>query len=823
MKRKEVPRLSTYLRTFGNVSHPDDKYLDDEEDLIEKKRQSEILQRRLLARRKAEEEGKSENENGFIFGQNLPFNHCLIPPKSTDEEFKLLARPDPSAKFHLKSAINFDYQEPPKPQIVESKYTIEWLEKQLGNRLETGLSGSELSLTIVEFLKSGRSSDDLQTELFDLLGFDKIELIQALFEHRSDLVKSYAANQKVRQREIASIAASLEQEKEHVPTYGLQVMVQSEDERKLKKQVRKEEKRMAKLMRNVQEDSDEDDFDARDMLVKRQAALATAMTKPVIKPKERSPASSAATIVRYPNVFDSYAETQHSAGFIQGTKMVLPQGFERNDDKKSEEVHIPASSKAPVNVGKNLVPISSLDYIGQMAFQGIKTLNRIQSVVFETAYRTNENMLVCAPTGAGKTNVAMLCIAQTIKQFIEGDVIKKDSFKIVYVAPMKALAAEMTANFSRRLAPLGLTVKELTGDMQLTKNEIMQTQMLVTTPEKWDVVTRKPGDVSLSQLVRLLIIDEVHLLHGDRGPVIEALVARTLRMVESSQTVIRVVGLSATLPNYIDVAMFLRVNPYIGLFFFDGRFRPVPLATTFIGVKALNNHQQMNDMNDICYEKVVDFVKKGHQVMVFVHARNATVKGGMALLEAAQHKGQAELFLPDDNAQYGLAQKAVSKSRNKQLVELFNAGFGCHHAGMLRSDRNLVEKLFGQGQIKVLVCTATLAWGVNLPAHAVIIKGTEIYNAKQGGFVDVGILDVLQIFGRAGRPQFDTSGHGTIITTHDKLSHYLSLLTNQFPIGNLKFLSASYSCSRFYIFVFSCSCSSCFTIFSILHDFSLFV
>ena len=54
-------------------------------------------------------------------------------------------------------------------------------------------------------------------------------------------------------------------------------------------------------------------------------------------------------------------------------------------------------------------------------------------------------------------------------------------------------------------------------------------------------------------------------------------------MVESSQTVIRVVGLSATLPNYIDVAMFLRVNPYRGLFFFDGRFRPVPLAQTFIG------------------------------------------------------------------------------------------------------------------------------------------------------------------------------------------------------------------------------------------------
>ena len=91
-----------------------------------------------------------------------------------------------------------------------------------------------------------------------------------------------------------------------------------------------------------------------------------------------------------------------------------------------------------------------------------------------------------------------------------------------------------------------------------------------------------------------LIIDEVHLLHGDRGPVVEALVARTLRMVESSQTVIRVVGLSATLPNYIDVAGFLRVNPYVGLFFFDGRFRPVPLAQTFVGVKDPRPVVQMN-------------------------------------------------------------------------------------------------------------------------------------------------------------------------------------------------------------------------------------
>ena len=79
------------------------------------------------------------------------------------------------------------------------------------------------------------------------------------------------------------------------------------------------------------------------------------------------------------------------------------------------------------------------------------------------------------------------------------------------------------------------------------------------------------------------------------------------------------------------------------------------------------------------------------------------------------------------------------------MRELFQNGLGVHHAGMLRADRSLVEELFSKGLIRVLCCTATLAWGVNLPAHAVVIKGTQVYNAKMGSFVDLGILDVLQV------------------------------------------------------------------------------
>lgn len=182
----------------------------------------------------------------------------------------------------------------------------------------------------------------------------------------------------------------------------------------------------------------------------------------------------------------------------------------------------------------------------------------------------------------------------------------RNDFKIVFVAPMKALAAEIVRKFSSRLKWLGIEVRELTGDMQLTKAEIANTQIIVTTPEKWDVVTRKStGDAELAQKVRLLIIDEVHLLHDERGAVLESIVARTLRQVETSQSMIRIVGLSATLPNYVDVAAFLRVNPYQGLFYFDGGFRPVPLEQHFCGVRGkYGTSTYTHSLDQTCYDKV---------------------------------------------------------------------------------------------------------------------------------------------------------------------------------------------------------------------------
>ncbi|KAJ6539226.1 Sec63-domain-containing protein [Mycena capillaripes] len=493
-----------------------------------------------------------------------------------------------------------------------------------------------------------------------------------------------------------------------------------------------------------------------------------------------------------PHVYTSTPMAQGNVLSQFGSKYMLPLGTDRQTYEDFEEVIIPPARPVPPRVAERLILVSELDPLAQGSFPGYKSLNRIQSIVYPTAYGSNENMLVCAPTGAGKTDVAMLSILRVLDQHRShssgnasiASTINKSSFKIIYVAPMKALASEIVRKFSKRLQWLSIQVRELTGDMQLTKAEIAQTQVIVTTPEKWDVVTRKPtGEGELAASLKLLIIDEVHLLNEERGAVIETIVARTLRQVESSQSVIRIVGLSATLPNYMDVAEFLSVSRYKGLFYFDSSFRPVPLEQHFIGIKGKpGSLQSRKNLDRVTFQKVSELVAQGHQVMVFVHARKETVKTALALRETSVLEGNVDDFSCEEHPQWSMFRRSIGESRNKEMRQLFDGGFGIHHAGMLRSDRNMMERMFEARAIKVLCCTATLAWGVNLPAHAVIIKGTQVYDSSKGAFVDLSVLDVLQVFGRAGRPGLETSGEGYICTTEDKLTHYLDAITSQNPI-----------------------------------------
>lgn len=602
------------------------------------------------------------------------------------------------------------------------------------------------STEVLNILKDSSDDRECENQLVLLLGYDCFDFIKQLKKNRQMIL-------------FCTMLASS----------------QSDKERSKIRERMKADANLAKILRQLDtgKNDEDDDMDGERKVKREKAENGDSETK----------GGGAGNVDGQRKLLEleemTFAQGSH---FMANKECKLPDGSFRKQRKGFVEVHVPALKPKPFEDDEILVPVDKLPKYVQPVFDGFKTLNRIQSRLWKTALETDENLLLCAPTGAGKTNVALLCMMREIGKHINDDgTINADEFKIIYVAPMRSLVQEMVGNFGRRLATYNLTVSELTGDHQLTREQIAATQVIVCTPEKWDIITRKGGEKTFTSLVRLVIIDEIHLLHDERGPVLESLVARTIRNIETTQEDVRLVGLSATLPNYEDVATFLRIKPEKGLYYFDNSFRPVALEQQYIGVTEKKALKRFQVMNEIVYEKTMEHAGK-NQVLVFVHSRKETGKTARAIRDMCLEKDTLGTFLREGSASMEVLRSEAEQVKNSELKELLPYGFAIHHAGMTRVDRTLVEDLFADRHIQVLVSTATLAWGVNLPAHTVIIKGTQVYNPEKGRWVELGALDVLQMLGRAGRPQYDTKGEGILITNHSELQFYLSLLNQQLPI-----------------------------------------
>nr|CAH7746700.1 unnamed protein product [Callosobruchus chinensis] len=620
-----------------------------------------------------------------------------------------------------------------------------WLQRRLSKVYDDAMVSQAKANEVLEVLRNASDDRECENQLVLLLGYDCFDFIKQLKKHRKMILY------------CTLLAKS-----------------QSDSERQKIKDKMSDDPSLNRILKLLETGKGDDDDDEDDNAARHRRR----------RNEDDDMDTSSAQVAGSRHLIDFedlvFAQGSH---FMANKRCQLPDGSFRKQRKGYEEVHVPALKPKPFGENEKLVAVDQLPRYVQPVFDGFKTLNRIQSRLCKAALESDENLLLCAPTGAGKTNVALLCMMREIGKHINADdgTINADDFKIIYVAPMRSLVQEMVGNFGKRLSSYNITVSELTGDHQLTREQIQGTQIIVCTPEKWDIITRKGGEKTFTSLVRLIIIDEIHLLHDERGPVLEALVARTIRMIESTQEDVRMVGLSATLPNYQDVAAFLRVKADSGLFHFDNSFRPVALEQQYIGVtekKALKRYQVMNE---IVYEKTMEHAGK-NQVLIFVHSRKETGKTARAIRDMCLEKDTLGQFLREGSASMEVLRTEAEQVKNQELKDLLPYGFAIHHAGMTRVDRTLVEDLFADRHIQVLVSTATLAWGVNLPAHTVIIKGTQIYNPEKGRWVELGALDVLQMLGRAGRPQYDTKGEGILITNHSELQYYLSLLNQQLPI-----------------------------------------
>lgn len=178
--------------------------------------------------------------------------------------------------------------------------------------------------------------------------------------------------------------------------------------------------------------------------------------------------------------------------------------------------------------------------------------NPIQTQVFFCLYNTDNNVLIGAPTGSGKTIMAEFAILRLLKN--------NPKQKVVYVAPMKALVRERVQDWISKFKKINKIVIEVTGDVTPTVQELNSASIIITTPEKWDSLSRGWQGRNYVQQIGLMIIDEIHLLGEERGPVLEVIVSRTNYIAAKTGNKIRLVGLSTSMANARDLAEWLGIG-----------------------------------------------------------------------------------------------------------------------------------------------------------------------------------------------------------------------------------------------------------------------
>ena len=282
---------------------------------------------------------------------------------------------------------------------------------------------SDVAKIVYDMLSSAKSNDELQNELLDTLGFEKFDLIGYLLSNRNNVFKSYkrvyieGGQSKGTTRTYASNAAPVASKtatasNEIVNVLNSEILVHTKAEKQIKKLIRKEEKKLNKFSKSNQGGEFENilsedlegliDTDPNVLRKIREEQLTEAKLLHLYH-KNRELLGGAKNQqqpkVHYPYVFDRLLNATQTMAHIAGSKILLPENIQRTDNKQYEQVYIPTANSSDTIQHIDLIDVSTLDNCGKIAFRNVKFLNKIQSVVFQSAYTSNENLLICAPTG----------------------------------------------------------------------------------------------------------------------------------------------------------------------------------------------------------------------------------------------------------------------------------------------------------------------------------------------------------------------------------------------------------------------------------------
>jgi helicase len=362
-----------------------------------------------------------------------------------------------------------------------------------------------------------------------------------------------------------------------------------------------------------------------------------------------------------------------------------------------------SESATPVTPASTLVPAELVPFLPY------RTLNQAQAEVVPEILGHDQNLLVVAPTGAGKTVMGMVAALRAVLQ---------QGRKAAWLVPQRSLTDELDRELASWRAQ-GLRVERLSGEYAIDTTRIRHADMWVATTEKFEALCRTAALRESLAEVGALVVDEVHML-GDaaRGPVLEALLTR----IKGGAAATRVVGLSATVSNAPAIA------DWLGAKLLRSSWRPSRLTWQLPAIPAHADFAVTEAARTRLATAITGLVTRdGGSVIVFCGSKRNVRRTALAIA-----------------ASRGVDVSGLRQADTRRLEEVCSqARIGLDYQGW--EHRREAERAFRERETDVLIATSTVAAGVNLPARAVIIQDTQI------GLETLDVATVQQMFGRAGR------------------------------------------------------------------------
>jgi len=407
------------------------------------------------------------------------------------------------------------------------------------------------------------------------------------------------------------------------------------------------------------------------------------------------------------------------------------------------------------------LPESAIEFLKS---EGLTKLYPPQNDAIKAGLLKGKSVLVSAPTASGKTLIATLAIISYLS---------KNKGKVIYLSPLRALAAEKFLEFKKlEKISIGNKIKVgiSTGDYENIEKKLEKNNILILTNEKMDSIIRHGAE--WIDEIGLVISDEIHLIGDDsRGPTLEMILTQLKELEHKPQ----ILGLSATITNSDEIANWL------GCKLVDNEWRPVPLSEGVYdgGLVTMSDGTTFEVANTIRGTPIdlgVQCVQEGGQSLIFAETRmrskSLATKAVEVIEQLLEKKELDELEK--------ISKKILTNNEQTDLVKtlaiLVKKGVAFHHAGLNQTCRQIIETEFRKGTIKLLSSTPTLAAGVNLPARRVVISNINRYNAKIGANRPISVLEYKQLCGRAGRPQYDKYGESIVVGNGNGeqiLEHYI--------------------------------------------------